>query len=150
MNADQTPATINSDNPSAQSENTISGAVDFTAKETQTITIDGVEYTVTNDSNSSNSLSWTKDTTTGQLSFYCSNVTIVAQKDVAHDLKIEGLEYAEDVTIETIEHVFVFAEKAINKYGTSILKATLPLLQTAKEFLIKLADKIDGVEGDLE
>ena len=91
MNADQTPATINSDNPSAQSENTISGAVDFTAKETQTITIDGVEYTVTNDSNSSNSLSWTKDTTTGQLSFYCSNVTIVAQKDVAHDLKIEGL-----------------------------------------------------------
>ena len=91
MNADQIPATINSDNPSAQSENTISGAVDFTAKETQTITIDGVEYTVTNDSNSSNSLSWTKDTTTGQLSFYCSNVTIVAQKDVAHDLKIEGL-----------------------------------------------------------
>ena len=69
------------------------------------------------------------------------------KKEILDDLKIEGLEYAEDVTIETIEHVFDFAEKAINKYGNSILKATLPLLQTAKEFLIKLADKIDGVEG---
>lgn len=67
--------------------------------------------------------------------------------EILADLKKEGLELAEDVTKESIEHVFEFAINAIEKYGNSILKATVPLLRTAEEFLLDLADRIDGVEN---
>ena len=66
---------------------------------------------------------------------------------IKEDAKQEGLELAEDVTKETIEHVFEFAINAINKYGNAMLKAVVPILQTAEQFLLELADKIDGVEG---
>ena len=70
------------------------------------------------------------------------------QKDeLKQEAKQEGLELAEDVTEDMIEHVFTFAVNAINKYGNVYLKAAIPLLNSAKEFLLKLADKIDGVEG---
>lgn len=69
------------------------------------------------------------------------------KEGLKEDAKQEALELAEDVTKETIEHVFDFAVNAINKYGNGVLKATIPLLNTAKEFLLGLADKIDGVEG---
>lgn len=67
--------------------------------------------------------------------------------EILADLKKEGLELAEDVTKESIEHVFEFAINAIEKYGNGILKATVPLLRTAEEFLLDLADRIDGVEN---
>ena len=51
--------------------------------------------------------------------------------EIVADLKQEGLDLAEDVTKESIEHVFEFAIKAINKYGNAVLKAAIPLLQTA-------------------
>lgn len=66
--------------------------------------------------------------------------------EIVADLKQEGLELAEDVTKETIEHVFAFAIDSINKYGNNMLKAMIPLLQTAEQFLLELADKIDGVQ----
>ena len=66
---------------------------------------------------------------------------------IKEDAKQEGLELAEDVTKETIEHVFEFAINAINKYGNAMLKAVVPILQAAEQFLLELADKIDGVEG---
>lgn len=67
------------------------------------------------------------------------------KKGIKEDAKQEGLELAEDVTKETIEHVFAFAIDSINKYGNNMLKAMIPLLQTAEQFLLELADKIDGV-----
>ena len=67
--------------------------------------------------------------------------------EILEDLKTEGLELAEDVTIEAIEHVFSFANKAINKCGNAWLIMTLPILDKVKEFLLESADKIDGVEG---
>ncbi len=63
------------------------------------------------------------------------------------DAKQQGLELAEDVTKETIEHVFEFAIASIEKYGNAVLKAIIPLLQTAEQFLLEVADRIDGVEG---
>ena len=68
------------------------------------------------------------------------------KEELKQNAKQEGLDLAEDVTKETIEHVFDFAVNAINKYGNSVLKATIPLLNTAKEFLLELADKINGKE----
>ncbi len=68
------------------------------------------------------------------------------KEELKQDAKQEGLDLAEDVTKETIEHVFDFAVNAIDKYGNSVLKATIPLLNTAKEFLLELADKINGKE----
>lgn len=71
-----------------------------------------------------------------------------AKKDeILEDLKTEGLELAEDVTIEMIEHVFNFANNAINKSGNAWLIMALPILDKVKEFLLESADKIDGVEG---
>lgn len=69
------------------------------------------------------------------------------KEELKEDAKQEGLKLAEDVTKETIEHVFDFAVNAINKYGNSVLKATIPLLNAAKEFLLDLADKIYVGEG---
>lgn len=73
------------------------------------------------------------------------------KEGLKEDAKQEALDLAEGVTKETIEHVFNFAVNAINKYGNNVLKATIPLLNSAKEFLLELADKIngkvDGVEG---
>ncbi len=68
----------------------IEGAFDFSASETRTVTIDGVEYTVTNRQSVASSLSYTKDTTTGQITFFGNNFGIRGQADVAHNLIISG------------------------------------------------------------
>ena len=68
--------------------------------------------------------------------------------DILADLKQEGLDLAEDVTKESIEHVFEFAISAINKYGNAILKAVIPLLKEAESVLLDLADQITGVKDN--
>lgn len=68
--------------------------------------------------------------------------------EIIADLKQESLDLAEDVTKDSIEHVFEFAITAINKYGNAVLKATIPLMQTAENFLLELADKINGVQDN--
>ena len=68
--------------------------------------------------------------------------------EILADLKQEGLDLAEDVTKESIEHVFEFAISAINKYGNAILKAVIPLLKEAESFLLDLADQINGVKDN--
>ncbi len=65
---------------------------------------------------------------------------------IKEDAKQEGLELAEDVTKETIEHVFEFSIDQINKHGNTMLKALIPVLQTVESYLLELADKIDGVQ----
>ena len=37
------------------------------------------------------------------------------KNEILEDAKTEGLELAEDVTVEAIEHVFNFAKTALNK-----------------------------------
>lgn len=69
------------------------------------------------------------------------------KEELKEDAKQEALELAEDVTIEAIEHVFNFAVNALNKSKNTMLMALVPILGTVKEYLLGLADKIDGVEG---
>ena len=64
-----------------------------------------------------------------------------------NELKKSALELAEDVTEDTIKHVFNFAQNALLKSNNAMLKAIVPLLATVKEYLLSLADKIDGVDG---
>lgn len=68
--------------------------------------------------------------------------------EIVADLKQEGLDLAEDVTKESIEHVFEFAINAISKYGNAVLKAAIPLLQAAESFLLEFADQINGVKDN--
>ena len=68
----------------------IEGAKDFGNKETLTIDIDGVTYTVTNKLSIAQSLSYKKDVTTGAITFYGTNFIIKGQSDVSHNVIING------------------------------------------------------------
>ena len=68
----------------------IEGAVDFNGSESKTVNIDGVDYTITNRLTTSQSISYIKDTSTGELTFLGSNFEIRGQKDVAHNIIISG------------------------------------------------------------
>ena len=76
--------------PSLQADDTISGAFDFAASETKTITIDGVNYTIKNKENVVKTLSYSKDRNTGELTLYMNYFEVHAQEDVAHNLKVVG------------------------------------------------------------
>lgn len=71
-------------------DNLISGAVDFAASETKTITIDGVNYTIKNREAVAKTLSYTKDTTTGELTLYLNNFDVHGEENKSHNLKIIG------------------------------------------------------------
>ena len=74
---------------STYSTGTIEGAEDFAANETKTVTIDGVEYTIKNRQTTvASSLSYIKDTSTGEITFYGNNFEIRGQDDVAHNVMI--------------------------------------------------------------
>lgn len=77
-------------NSPAPKASDISGAEDFGAKESKVITIDGVEYTITNKLSSSSTISYLKDSSTGQVTFIAKNFIIEGQKDVSHNLLIKG------------------------------------------------------------
>lgn len=68
----------------------IEGSVDFKGGETKTINIDGVNYTVKNRLSTVQDLSYIKDTSTGELTFLGNNFEITGQKDVTHNLIING------------------------------------------------------------
>lgn len=68
----------------------ITGAVEIAGNSTQVVNIDGVDYTVTNRISTSQSFSYTKDTTTGEVTFLSSDFTIRGQAGVEHKLIIEG------------------------------------------------------------
>ena len=69
---------------------------------------------------------------------------------MVNELKKSALELAEDVTEDTIKHVFDFAQNALLKNDNAMLKAIVSSLATVKDYLLSLADKIDGVAGNLE
>ena len=66
-----------------------SGAESFAANETKTVTFDGVQYEITNRNSTASDISFSKDEN-GQVTFWGSYFTIKAQKDVAHDILING------------------------------------------------------------
>ena len=69
----------------------IQGSIDIVAGGTEVVTIDGVEYTVTNKlSNTINSLSYSKNTSTGEVTFLGSNFKIQACDGVEHNIIING------------------------------------------------------------
>lgn len=66
------------------------------------------------------------------------------------DLKNEALELAEDVTVEAIQHVFSFAKKALEKSDNPLLVAIIPVILKVEDYLLSLADKIDGVQNAVD
>ncbi len=81
---------LKNSSPSLLSAGTIEGAEDFRANEKRVITIDGVEYTVTNLQSTAASLSYIKDTASGELTFIGNKFKIEGQSDVVHNLIING------------------------------------------------------------
>ena len=84
------PMSLDDGVATASTDDIITGAYDFAANSTTTIQIDGVSYTVTNSGSSANSLSYSKNKTTGELTLMCSSLKIVGQDGVEHNLIIEG------------------------------------------------------------
>lgn len=68
----------------------IEGAFDVNGSTTDTVTIDGITYTFQNKNATTNSVSYTKDTSTGIITFMCNNFTIRGQADVSHNIKLQG------------------------------------------------------------
>ncbi len=68
----------------------IEGAVDIAGGATKTVVIDGVEYSVKNKLTTSQTLSYTKDTSSGEVTIMGSSFEITAQKNAAHNLVING------------------------------------------------------------
>lgn len=81
--------TVTSFTASAASDK-IEGAEEFGASETKTITIDGVKYTIRNLESTAKTISYAKDTQTGELTFYGNVFEIKCQADASHNLIIEG------------------------------------------------------------
>lgn len=67
------------------------GAIAFAGNETKTVNICGITYTLKNTKSSSSSLSYVKDKSSGQITFVASNFEITAQKDVSHNIVINGV-----------------------------------------------------------
>lgn len=68
----------------------ISGAYELEKGQEQEIEVDGVKYTIKNQGATKSSLTYSKDSSTGEILFTCNNFKIVGQNDVAHKIKING------------------------------------------------------------
>ena len=68
----------------------ISGAVDIAGNGSKEILIDGVSYIVENLTTTSQSFSYSKDTSTGVVTLYGSNFKITGQDGVSHNLIVSG------------------------------------------------------------
>lgn len=84
-----TPDSINVATPYASGDD-ITGAEDFASGETKTIVIDGVSYKITNDLSYSQTVTYIKNKTTGELTLMLNSFTVQAQDDVTHNLIING------------------------------------------------------------
>lgn len=68
----------------------IEGAIDVAGNTTTVINIDGINYTVKNRLSHEQTFSYTKNTTTGEVSFYCNSFEIRGQSDVVHNIIVAG------------------------------------------------------------
>ena len=71
-------------------------------------------------------------------------------EEIKNELKNEALALAEGISAEAIQHVFSFEKKALEKSDNTLLIAIVPILSKVEEYLLSLADKIDGIEGNIE
>ena len=69
---------------------TIADSATLNANETRTVTIDGVEYTLRNRDTAAATITWSKDTDTGEVTFNGNYFTITAQNDVSHNIVLNG------------------------------------------------------------
>ncbi len=69
---------------------TIADSATLNANETRAVTIDGVEYTIRNRQSTASTITWSKDTDTGEVTFNGNYFEITAQKDVKHNVIING------------------------------------------------------------
>lgn len=74
----------------SESDNVISSTVQFEGKQTRTIQIDGVTYSVTNKLGSVNEFGYSKNLDTGVIEFSSNSFTITAQADKQHNILING------------------------------------------------------------
>lgn len=74
----------------SRANNDFSNSITFSSGQTQTINIDGVNYTVRNKLTTDNDFSYTKNMETGEITFLCSNFEITGAKDVSHDVILRG------------------------------------------------------------
>ena len=71
-------------------DNLIEGSINFAGGETKTVTIDGVEFIVKNNTSASQSFSYVKDTVSGEIKLNISNFTVRAKSDTEYNLVING------------------------------------------------------------
>ena len=81
---------LSASTPSVLASGDTAGAVDFNGSESKTINIDGVEYTIKNKSTAAQTISYSKDSASGVITFNANNFEIRAQADVTHNLIING------------------------------------------------------------
>lgn len=72
------------------SDEIIEASIDVKSKETQTINIDGVLYSVKNNADFTQTFSYIKNKTTGELTINSSNFQIVGVSDVEYNLIVNG------------------------------------------------------------
>lgn len=76
--------------PGSQADGDFSNSITFSSGQTQTINIDGVNYTVRNTQTTDNDFSYSKNLETGEVTFLCSNFQITGAKDVSHNVILRG------------------------------------------------------------
>lgn len=69
------------------------------------------------------------------------------KKEVVEELKLKGLDVAEDAVKALVEVVFEVGEKAIIKSENKYDDFLLAVLPKGKEMLLELVDKIDGQQN---
>lgn len=91
----KTMSTRSAISPMAENDNSVvftenEGAITFAGKETKTLIIQGVSYTITNRNSENASFSFAKDQSSGQITFIANGFTITGQENVRHNLVING------------------------------------------------------------
>ena len=106
----------------------IMDSVTLNGQASTTITIDGVEYTIKNNANNASTLTWSKDTSTGEITFNGNYFSIRGQTDVSHNLIINGRNInvyggnlADKIVGNNYENINIYAEDGddeIHFYGS--------------------------------
>ena len=112
---------ITFNDPLAADPNIITGAINFNANQTQEVEIDGVTYTLKNRASKTSQVSFSKNLTTGELTFVASNFDIKGQTDVAHNLVIDGT--MNDIYTGDLDDIVRDVYRTTNKHNKYYLGA---------------------------
>ena len=134
----------------------IEGAIDVAGGATKVVTIDGVDYTVRNKSSAEQTFSYTKDTTTGEVTFLSNNFEIKGQLDVAHNIIVAGSSnviYGGDLsdTIKTIlaaEGNYIYGKNGDDVLTNSINKSNYLSGDAGNDNISTYAGNANGGDDD--